>query len=259
MDAGQRVGYQLSNIQERGLNIEYPGELQRRFEQAVVQGECAKGEVVTVDDLATKFQAAPAEMMPVVLTAYRKGLVDRVAQEADAFRILGLPTTKFASVFTHTAKSGFKPRSLVRDVEVEPATAAVAEKLDVKADSPVYRYVRTRFADEQALANQTNYMPFAICPGLEQDDVSRYSFQKLLERKYSAVLVEMQERFEIVPANDQDLDILGLSPGSCILLIDRIALSATGWPLVWASIRIRPDRYQYVAALWPRAAELLER
>ena len=29
-------------------------------------------------------------------------------------------------------------------------------------------------------------------------------------------------------------------------------------PLVWADIRIRPDRYEYVAALWPRAAKLLE-
>ncbi len=241
------------------MNIKYPRELQRRFEQAVVQGKYAEGETMTVEGLATKLQATPAEVMSILLTAYRKGLVDKVAQEGDAFRVMGLPTTKFASVFTHTAKSGFKPRSLVRNVEVEPATPVVAEKLDVEVDSPVYRYVRTRFADEQALANQTNYMPFAICPGLEHDDVSRYSFQKLLEEKYSAVLVEMRENFEIIPANDQDLDVLGLSSGSSILLIDRIALSATGQPLVWASICIRPDRYQYVAALWPKAAELLKR
>ncbi len=241
------------------MNIKYPRELQRQFEQAVVQGRYAKGEVVTVDDLATKLQVTPAEMTPVILTAHRKGLVDKIAQEVDAFRILGLPTTRFTSVFTHTAKSGFKPRSLVRDVEVELATLAVAENLDVKVDSPVYRYVRTRFVDGQALANQTNYMPFAICPGLEHDDVSQYSFQKLLEEKYLVVLTEMKESFEIVPANDQDLDILDLSPGSSILLVERIALSATGRPLVWANIRIRPDRYQYVAALWPRAAELLKR
>lgn len=259
MDAEQSAGDQLSNIQERTLNIEYPRELQRQFEQAVVQGQYAKGEAMSVKDLAAKLQVTPAEMMPVMLTAYRKGLVDKVAKEVDTFRILGLPTTRFASVFTHTAKSGFKPRSLVRDVEVEPATLTVAEKLYVEVDSPVYRYVRTRFADERALANQTNYMPFAICPGLEHDDVSRYSFQKLLEEKYSAVLVEMKENFEIVPANEQDLNVLGLSPGSSILLIDRIALSATGQPLVWASIRIHPDRYRYVGALWPKAAELLKR
>jgi GntR family transcriptional regulator len=185
--------------------------------------------------------------------------VDRVDQEGDLFRILGLPATSFASVFTHTASSGLKPRSVVRDVEVEPATPAVAAKLEVEVGSPVYRYVRTRYVAEQPLANQTNYMPFAICPGLEDDDVSRYSFQKLLEEKYFAVLVEMKEEFAIIPANDADQEILDLSPSSSILLVDRIALSATGWPLVWASIRIHPDRYQYVAALWPKAAQLLKK
>jgi hypothetical protein len=42
-----------------------------------------------------------------------------------------------------------------------------------------------------------------------------------------------------------------------VLVVDRVAKGATGWPLVWAMIRIRPDRYEYVAALWPEAAGLL--
>lgn len=240
------------------MNTEYPRGLQRRFEKTVVDGEYAMGKTVTVEHLATEFQTSPDLMRQVVLTAHRKGLVDSTAQEDDLFRIRGLPTTSFASVFTHTASSGWKPRSVVRDVEVEPATPAVAAKLEVEVDSPVYRYVRTRYVAEQALANQTNYMPFAICPGLEHDDVSRHSFQKLLEEKYFAVLVEMKEEFAIIPASDTDQEILGLSPASSILLVDRIALSATGWPLVWASIRIHPDHYRYVAALWPKAAQLLK-
>jgi DNA-binding GntR family transcriptional regulator len=50
---------------------------------------------------------------------------------------------------------------------------------------------------------------------------------------------------------------LGLPAGATVLVVDRIARGATGWPLVWAEIRIRPDRFEYVAALWPQAAELL--
>jgi len=52
--------------------------------------------------------------------------------------------------------------------------------------------------------------------------------------------------------------VLSLSEGAPVLVVDRIALSATDWPLVWATIRIRPDRFDYVAALWPQAAELLK-
>ena len=232
--------------------------MQRQFEQAIISGAHPEGETVTVESLSSKDQASLAQMRQITQTAHRKGLVAQVAQEDGAYRILGLPTTSFASVFTHTASSGLKPRSVVRDVEVQAATPTVANMLEVEVGDPVYRYVRTRYVDEQALANQTNFMPFAICPGLENDDVSRYSFQKLLEEKYYAVLMEMKEWFRLVPSTTEDQEVLDLPDGSPVLVIERIALSATGWPLVWASIRIRPDRYAYVSALWPQAAQLLE-
>jgi len=237
------------------LDIEFPTELQQRVEQAIVAGELTRGQVWTPDGLAERFQAPAGEMPRVLGAARRKGLA--VEAEGGAFRILGLPTTEFASVFTHTAASGWKPRSEVRQVEVEPASPLVAEKLQVEVGSPVYRYVRTRWVNEEALANQTNYMPFDICPGLERDDVRRHSFQKLLEEKYHAVLVEMEEAYHLLPATGSDRAILGLPAGATVLVVDRIARGATGWPLVWAEIRIRPDRFEYVAALWPQAAELL--
>ncbi len=244
--------------QESILNPEYPRELQAQFERALVDGEWAKGETVAIRHLAGRFNAATKEMKQVVQAACRKGLLEPLGPDGDDFRVLGLTEARLESVFTHTAKAGFKPTSLVRDVEVEPATPEVAAKLAVEVGSPVYRYVRTRYVEGQPLANQVNYMPYEVCPGLENDDVSRYSFQKLLETKYWTVLAEAEERFLIVPADDQDREVLGLPAGSPVLLIERIVQGPTGWPVVWANIRIRPDRYEYVAALWPQAAELLK-
>ena len=235
-----------------------PIELQRQFEQAVAGGEYRPGLPVTAIDVAGRF-GVPAEQAAYVLAvAQRKGLVDRVAERGESFVVLGVPQTAMDSVFTHTAKAGFKPTSLVRDVEIEPARGIVADKLCLAEGSQVYRYVRTRYVDGQPLANQINYMPVEVCPGLEHDDVSRYSFQKLLEEKYRTILVAMEERFVLVPATDEDRRVLELPEGSAVLVIERLALSATRWPLVWANIRIRPDRYSYVAALWPAAAQLLK-
>jgi GntR family transcriptional regulator len=237
---------------------EYPKELQGRFEQAIVKGEYSKGDALSLVDLARKFHAPVNQMRLVAETGQRKGLVGTTGPGAESFLVLGLPQTELASVFTHTAKEGLKPTSLVREVVVEAASPQIAGKLKVEAGSPVYRYVRTRNVGGQPLANQTNFMPYAVCPGLELDDVSRYSFQRLLEEKYSAVLTEMQEDYSLVPSTDQDREVLQLPKGASVLVVDRIALSASNWPLVWATIRIRPDRYQYVAALWPQAARLLK-
>jgi GntR family transcriptional regulator, N-acetylglucosamine utilization regulator len=238
------------------LDVEFPRELQQRVERAIVNGELDSDQVWTLGDLADRFRVATGQVQWVVLAALRKGLM---AEARDgAYRVLGLPTTEFASVFTHTASSGLKPRSEVRQAVVELATPTVAEKLRVEVNSPVYRYVRTRWVNEEALANQTNYMPFEVCPGLEHDDVTHYSFQKLLEEKYHAVLVDMQEEVVLVPATDRDRAVLDLPQGASVLVVDRIALSTSGWPLVWADIRIRLDRFEYVAALWPQAAHLLK-
>jgi len=251
MDARSKIG-----LQEDAVNVEFPRALQQRFEQAIVEGELARDQAWSLGELADRFQVPADPMQRVVGAALRKGLLAEA--EGGAWRVLGLPTTQFSSVFTHTAGSGFKPRSEVRQVAVEVATPLVAEKLQVEPGSPVYRYVRTRWVNEEALANQTNYMPFEVCPGLEGDDVTRYSFQKLLEEKYHAVLVDMQEQYSLVPSTERDRAVLGLPEGAAVLVVDRVALSASGWPLVWADIRIRPDRFEYVAALWPQAAELLK-
>ncbi|MFN2224927.1 MAG: UTRA domain-containing protein, partial [Anaerolineae bacterium] len=74
---------------------------------------------------------------------------------------------------------------------------------------------------------------------------------------YHAVLVEMEEEYDLLPATVSDRETLSLPAEATVLVVDRIARSATRWPLVWAEIRIRPDRFDYVAALWPQAAELL--
>jgi len=239
------------------LDVSFPAALQQQVEAAIVRGDRARGSTLAPGDLTREYGASPADVERVLAAAHRKGLVKPLPAGEEGYLVLGLERASFSSVFTHTAESGLQPRSLVRQVEIVPASAEMAEKLEVGMGSPVYRYVRTRYVNEEALANQINYMPQEVCPGLEHDDVTRHSFQKLLEKKYATVFAGMKEHFSMVEANEEDREILGLPAGSAILLIERVALSATTRPVVWANIRIRPDRYAYVAALWPEAAELL--
>lgn len=240
------------------MNIGFPRALQKRFEHAIAAGEHPIGQVWAAPALAEHYKAPGTDMERVLRAAWRKGLVERAGQDPDLFQVLGVVTPAFSSVFTHTDKSGLKPKSELREVRVEPATPAVAEKLRVETGSPVYRYVRTRYANEEALANQVNYMPYEVCPGLEEYDVSHRSFQKILEEEYFAIFSGMDETFALLPATNEDCAVLGLPERSIVLVVDRVAKGATAWPLVWAMIRIRPDRYQYVAALWPEAAKLLQ-
>ena len=237
------------------METEFSRELQRQVEQAIVSHRFATGDLLTGSDLAEQFDVSIGEILLVLRVEHRKGLV--IEQESQMFRVLGLVIPPRDSVFNHTEKLGFKPTSQVREVELEPATAIVAQTLELEKGALVYRFVRTRYVNGEALANQTNYIPFEVCPGLEQDDVSHSSFQKLLEEKYCTFTAEFKEEFKYEPANEQDMKILSLPQDSSVLLVQRLAFSGTGYPLVWSNIRIRPDRWQYVSKLWPSAAAVL--
>ncbi len=236
---------------------QFPVELQRVFERSLTAGDYQAGDVLTLARLSERFQAEAAAMAAVMAAEMRKGLVQELG--SGKFEVRGVARPEVGSVFVHAQERGLKPTSQVRAVVKEPASETVAQKLRLEMGAPVYHFERTRRVKEEPLANQVNYIPFEVCPGLEHDDVSRTSFQKLLEEKYLVFLAEAEERLAVVPAEPEDRAVLGLPPASSIVRVERLARSSSGWPVVWAVLHIHPDRYEYVAELWPAAAELLRR
>ncbi|MFP4344739.1 MAG: GntR family transcriptional regulator [Anaerolineales bacterium] len=239
------------------MKIDLPLNLQRRFEAALRGSALERGVVWSPAALSERFEVPEEEMRQVLAVAHRKGLVARMAE--DRFRILGIADRGVKSVHAHTQKQALRPSSQVRGVSVEPASREVAEQLAVEIGAPIYRFERTRCVQEVPLANQMNYLPLTVCPGLENHDVSQRSFQALLEEEYAVVLTDAVERLTMVPATAQDASVLGIPPDARVLEIARLALSATAQPVVWAILHINPQGYRYVAEIWPTAVRLLDR
>ncbi len=235
---------------------DFPRDLQQRFEDAIVNARIPTGFRATAEQFAAHFGATLEDTSRVLQAAYRKGLVQPVG---DGFEVLEPLRPSVESLFQHTSRAGLAPSSNIRRVVVEPATEPVARRLGVPIGSPVYRLERTRIVNEEVVANQVNFIPYEVCPGLDSDDMTHYSFQKLLEGKYHAVVADIQEEDALHEAGEEDQKVLGLRPASPVLVVRRLSLSRTQQPLVWADIHIRPDRYHYVASLWPQAAQLLDR
>ena len=232
----------------------FPTELQSQIEQAIVDQALPKGGMVTLNELKLMFNANSQALEQVMQAEVRKGLA---IQQGDTYQILGIQGKSLDSLFQHTSRTGMKPASQVRAAIIEPASGIVASKLELTSGEPVYRLERTRVVNDEVLANQVNYIPYEVCPGLEHDDMSRYSFQKLLEERYHTIITDIQEDIRLIPGSPKDLEILGLPEGTQVLVVERLSFSFNRIPVVWASIHIRTDRYHYVAALWPKAAALL--
>lgn len=235
----------------------FPRALQEQFEGDIVKGILMKGLIVSFTDLQNRYHADSADLNRVISGTIRKGLLIQNMTD-NQFYVLGKSQPTVISVFQHAAKSGLTPQSIVRAVVVKFASAFVAQKLKIKMGEPMFQQTRTRMVNNEVIANQNNYIPIEVCPGLEIVDLSRTSFQTTLEGQFNAVVADIEEYFEISPGSEEDADILGVERGSEVLIVQRLSLSPSGLPLVWADIHIRPDRYHYVKELWPEAAALLD-
>ena len=118
----------------------------------------------SLSELAAQFNCMEEMMRFVLAGEHRKGLV---SVNNHHYRILGKAKPHILSVFQHTAKSGLSPVSIVRNVTIERATNIVAEKLQMEPGDQVYRQERTRMVNGEVLANQCNFIPYEVCPGLE--------------------------------------------------------------------------------------------
>lgn len=234
----------------------FPQELQRSVETDIVSGALAKGLWFGFADLQSRYRATQADLSKVLAAALRKDLIEKDA--AGAIGIRGKSQPAIQSVFQHAAKSGWSSKSIVRAVELVPAGALVAQKLKLAEQDPVFRQIRTRLVNGEIVANQNNYIPIEVCPGLEQLELTHTSFQETLEGRYHAVVAHVEERVEIRPGSGQDIQVLELEAGANVLVVQRLSLSSNRLPLVWADIHIRTDRYHYVRELWPEAAALLQ-
>ena len=234
----------------------FPAELQRKFESSILEGSMPAGSVLYLKSLYQQLNAKPDEMNQVLKSAFRKGLVDCNEDGTFVVRTMAKPTIE--SVFQHTARMGFKPTTVVREVEIIPSSAEIAQRLKVNPGDLVYLQIRSRLVEGRVLANQNNYLPVEVCPGLEGKDLSHRSFQETLEQDYHAIVMEVEESCRLASANQSDQQILDLSEKDNVVIVERLSLSATKQPLVWADIHVRIDRIDYVAALWPNAAHLIK-
>lgn len=234
----------------------YPVELQLSFEKDIAGNVLAAGTIFPLKELEDRYSAKPADLELVFACSHRKGLV---ALEGDGkIHILGVPEPEITSVFQYAEKSHLKPSTLVRSVDIIQADSLIAEKLVVEIGSPIFVQVRTRMINGENLANQYNFIPYPICPGLELLDLSHTSFQVALEREFHTVITKIDEQYKLALPSRDDVAILGIDHGGYVLVVQRISCCRSNLPVVFADIHVNPKLFHYVKDLWPEAVELVQ-
>ncbi len=140
---------------------------------------------------------------------------------------------------------GRKPSSQVVSIETVPASAIVARSLNLKPNAPVYKLVRLRYADEEAVMLETVFLSKARFPDFKRIDFSEESLYQVLAERFNCRIVEADETLEPVIMTDYEVEILDAEPGTPGLLAETVAYDQNGVAVEFGKSIVRGDKSRF--------------
>ena len=232
-------------------------ENQYKFEQQLILGQIDMNVKIDTSYLQAAFSISADEAHCILDCCYRKGLI--IQSNNIYFSANHQKKQNISSVYQFTEKSGLKPKNIVRSVELIKPDKPTIKILQLSGEALIYQQKRTRLINDSIVANQCNYIPQCVTPGLEKFDLTNHSFQVLLEDHFHARVHTIREEYSLTYPSDEDCEILKLQRRDKIISVSRLSLSSNRKPLVWADIHVNPIHYSLVQKLWPQAKSLVEK
>jgi GntR family transcriptional regulator len=128
------------------------------------------------------------------------------------------------------------------------APPRVASALELADKTIVYELRRLRVVEDVPLSIQTAYLPAALCPDLEENDLS-HSLYRLLEGRYGLRLWVGYETLRARAATEPEARLLQIRKGLPVMYAERITHASTGEAVEYLEAVWRGDRYDFKVTL----------
>ncbi len=147
-------------------------------------------------------------------------------------------------------RRGMRPSSRVLRAEMRPASAEIAERLQLRAGSEIVVLVRTRHADETAVALEEACLSHQLCPGiLALHDFNRESLYQVLRADYNLRLAWASQAIEARLPTKSECEALAIKRSEPVLSLTRVTFDAADRPIEYVRSAYCGSRYQLKAIL----------
>jgi GntR family transcriptional regulator len=156
--------------------------------------------------------------------------------------------TQLVSTTEDMRERGWALTTRLVSVEQVPTPKKVAHALDLAERTPCYKLCRLRLVDSEPISIQTPYLPAALCPGLEENDLTR-SLYLLLETRYGLRLWTGHETLRARCALPHEEELLEVPKCTPVMYMERVTYAATGQAVEYLEAVWRGDRYDFKVSL----------
>jgi GntR family transcriptional regulator len=135
------------------------------------------------------------------------------------------------------------------DAQIVPATAEVADALDLAPGEPVVQLRRLRLGNSQPIGIQTAQIPQSRVPGLYEDAHNIQSLYEALRSRYGIAPVQAKEVYRVGTVSEADAGLIQLPAGTPAFVVERITYDHKG-PFEFTLSTMRADRYEIRSTLY---------
>ncbi|MCA9863933.1 MAG: GntR family transcriptional regulator [Thermomicrobiales bacterium] len=239
--------YVLQRQQGLSAHAQIEAEIARRIESGILR----PGDQIPPErELVEQMQVSRMTLRQGLTRLVDRGLLERQRGRGTFVREPKLihSLSNLTGLHGELLSQGITPAARLLTRAEIPAPPAVADLLEIAEGDPVYWITRLRLGAGVPIAHETSYFPVHLVPGLLDEDLETGSIYELMGR-YAARPVGARQSLEPVVARAEEAALLDITPGSPVMLIERIARDAQDRAVEYAKDLYRGDRSRFLAEL----------
>jgi GntR family transcriptional regulator len=179
-----------------------------------------------------------------------KGFITRVSGKGTfVTRVTPRLQRAFGEITSFTqqlSQAGLEPSTKVLLAEIIPASEAkgrAREGFGIPPDTQVIHIRRLREGNDDPYAIQSVYLLPELCPGILDEDLTQLF--KLYEKKYDRTMATADEVVRASGASTEEARLLHITPGSPVLIRERVSYDQMGKPFEVLYSVDRGDSFEY--------------
>jgi GntR family transcriptional regulator len=218
----------------------------------IAQGEYRPGDQLpTEDELLQRFEVSRITVRRAIQNLVHRGLLEirRGRGTFVAEPHIEAELTKLSGFVEDMNAAGRRASARVVSQGVVPATARIAERLQLARGTRVMRIERVRLADGVPVSFDETYLPLTLGKKIVRNDLRIHPIFTLLEEEYGVPLVEADYELEAVTASEIVAEALQVMAGSPIFQIERTSRTTNREPIDYEVLSYRGDLVRFVTKL----------
>jgi GntR family transcriptional regulator len=141
-------------------------------------------------------------------------------------------------------RRGLVPSARVLGLRRTVADADIAKVLQLDAGAAIFSLQRLRFVNKEPVALITSFLPVALFPDLDQQDLEKASLYHLFEKIYRRKLSWAEEEIGAITATEEVARILDTAPGKALLFVRETTYDIRRTAIEHSHSLLRADRYK---------------